>query len=68
MKLMATRKYLVAAIVILNGCVSLPSHQRQVQDAYIRGLQKARKVAYLRHCSDAVEGINKILAREEKHP
>jgi hypothetical protein len=49
----------------LGGCVSLSTYHRAQRESYIKGLQKARRVAYQLHCQDAVDIISGKIDVEE---
>lgn len=48
-------------LLLCTGCVPVWTHKQAVQEAYTKGLIKARKIAYNDHCSQVVEDINKKL-------
>lgn len=56
----------IICMLFFSGCVSVSQNKRDVNEAYIRGLQKARTIAHYQHCSDAVALINKTIARGAK--
>lgn len=53
---------------ILIGCVSTKTHRRELKDERIMALQKARKIAYRQHCTDAVDFISGRIEAEEMKP
>ncbi len=55
----------VVLLACLNGCVSIGTHKREVREAFIGGMQKARAIAYRQHCEDAVKIINGKIETEE---
>lgn len=45
--------------LFLTSCVSMQRNRRDINEAYIRGLQRARSLAYYDHCNDTVKLINR---------
>jgi hypothetical protein len=51
--------------VTLSGCVSLKTHQRELNESYIRGLQRARRIAADSKCEGAQRLISSRIDLEQ---
>ncbi len=58
----------IILLTLFTGCVSLSQNKRDEREAYIRGLQKARKIAHIYHCDDAVFSISAKIDVEDMKP
>ncbi len=57
--------FVAFCILLMSSCVTLKTHRKQMNEEYVRGLQKARKIAYQHGCEDAVFLISGRINVEE---